>query len=242
MKKINYDKRSQWDEFVSEDTLFIKNIIRKLDIKRVLEIPCSNGRNLNMISDIVDYAIFGDINIQMVDVVKKKINMERKTNCSAMVLDLCDISVLPPHTEIELVLITQQSFQMLKHEQAKTSLLNMKKTGIKYVVIDTYDFLSHAIDLPIYLVENTFFVDSKGMNWVRNSSLILEEKGCVFIRHDYYSAGYSYTTTIELENYSRKEIITLCKQCGFVIGDIFTTYDMSFNESHGRTIILLINI
>lgn len=241
MRKIDYDKRSKWDEFVSEDTLFIQKIIKKLNARTVLEIPCSNGRNLNVICDIVDYAIFGDINKQMVDVVQNKINMEKKSNCCAMVLDLCNLSVLPVHANVDLILITQQSFQLLNREQAQKALLNMRKSGAKYIVIDVYDFLSQAADLPIYLVHDTFFVDENATNWVRKSSLVSGEGGFIYLRHDYYAGDTSYTTTITLENYSRKEIISLCQQCGFVIDDIFTTYDMSFDNKQGRTIILLIN-
>lgn len=241
MRKIDYDKRSEWDEFVSEDTLFIQNIIKKLNARTVLEIPCSNGRNLNVICDIVDYAMFGDINKQMVDVVQNKINMAQKNNCSVMVLDLCDLSILPAIAKVDLILITQQSFQLLNREQAQKALLNMRKSGAKYIVIDIYDFLSQAADLPIYLVKDTFFVDADATNWVRKSSLILGEGGFIYLRHDYFAEDASYTTTLTLENYSRKEVILLCKQCGFVIDDIFTTYNMSFDDKQGRTIILLIN-
>lgn len=241
MRKIDYDKRSEWDEFVSEDTLFIQNIIEKLKVRTVLEVPCSNGRNLDVICDIVDYAIFGDINKQMVDVVQNKINMGGKKNCAAMVLDLCDLSVLPSYANIDLILITQQSFQILNREQAKKALLNMRKSGTKYIVIDIYDFLSQATDLPIYLAKNTFFIDANATNWVRKSSLIAGEGGFIYLRHDYFAEDDSYTTTLKLENYTRKEIISLCKQCGFVIDDIFTTYNMSFDDTQGRTIILLTN-
>lgn len=241
MREIDYDKRSEWNEFVSEDTLFIQNIIKKLNARTVLEIPCSNGRNLNVICDIVDYAIFGDINKQMVDVVQNKINKTQKNNCSAMVLDLCDLSILPAYANVDLILITQQSFQLLNREQAKKALLNMRKSGAKYIVIDIYDFLSQAADLPIYLVNDIFFVDANATNWVRKSSLIPGESGFFYLRHDYFAEAASYTTTLTLENYSRKEVISLCKQCGFVIDDIFTTYNMTFDDKQGRTIILLIN-
>lgn len=241
MRKISYDKRSAWDEFVSEDTLFIQNIIKKLNARTVLEVPCANGRNLNVICDIVDYAIFGDISKQMVAVVQNKINMEQINNCSAMVLDLCNLSVLPSYADIDLILITQQSFQLLNRKQATKALLNMRKSGAKYIIIDIYDFLSQATDLPIYLIKDTFFVDANATNWVRKSSLIPGEGRFIHLRHDYFAENASYTTTLTLENYTREEFVALCKQCGFVIGDIFTTYNLSFNDSQGRTIILLIN-
>lgn len=241
MRIIDYDKRSEWDEFVSEDTDFIKNIIKKLNARTVLEIPCSNGRNLNVICNIVDYAIFGDINNQMVKAIQEKINMAQCNNCSAMVLDLCDLSMLSAYANVDLILIPQQSFQLLDREQAKKSLLNMRKSGAKYIIIDIYDFLSQAIDLPIYLIKDTFFVDANATKWVRKSSLIPEEGRFIHLQHDYFSESASYTTTLTLENYTRKEFIALCKQCGFVIDDIFTTYNMSFHDSQGRTIILLIN-
>lgn len=241
MRKIDYDERSEWNEFVSEDTLFIQNIIKKLNARTVLEVPCSNGRNLNVICDDVDYAIFGDINKQMVDVVQNKINIEQKNNCSAMVLDLCDLSALPAYANVDLILIPQQSFQLLNREQAQKALLNMRKSGAKYIVIDTYDFLSQAPDLPIYLVNDTFFVDANFTNWVRKSSLIPGENGLIYLRHNYFAKDASFTTTLTLENYSRKEIISLCKSYGFVVDDIFTTYNMLFDDKQGRTIILLIN-
>lgn len=241
MRNIDYDKRSEWDEFVSEDTLFIQNIIKKLNARTVLEIPCSNGRNLSVICDIVDYAIFGDINKQMVGVVQRKINIMQKNNCSAMVLDLCDLSILPPYANVDLILITQQSFQLLNRKQAKKALLNMRKSGAKYIVIDIYDFLSQATDLPIYLVNDTYFVDANDTKWVRKSSLVPRGDGCIYLRHDYSAENASYTTTLTLENYSRYEFISLCKQCGYFINDIFTTYNMSFDDKQGRTIIILIN-
>ena len=158
-----------------------------------------------------------------------------------MVLDLCDLSILPAYANVDLILITQQSFQLLNREQAKKALLNMRKSGAKYIVIDIYDFLSQAADLPIYLVNDIFFVDANATNWMRKSSLIPGESGFIYLRHDYFAEAASYTTTLTLENYSRKEVISLCKQCGFVVDDIFTTYNMSFDDKQGRTIILLIN-
>lgn len=241
MRKIDYDKRSEWNEFVSEDTLFIQNIIEMLKVRTVLEVPCANGRNLNVICNFVDYAIFGDINKQMVDVVQNKINMGGKDNCAAVVLDLCDLSVLPIYTNIDLILVTQQSFQMLNREQAKKALLNMRKSGAKYIVIDIYDFLSQATDLPVYLAKDTFFIDGNATNWVRKSSLIPGEGEFIYLHHDYFAEDASYTTTLTLENYTRKEIIELCKQCGFVVDDVFTTYSMSFDDTQGRTIVLLKN-
>lgn len=241
MRTIDYDKRAEWDEFVSEDTLFIQSIIKKLQIRTVLEVPCSNGRNLNVISNIVDYAIFGDINKQMVGVVQGKINKGHKNNCSAMVLDLCDLSTLPAYINVDLILILQQSFQLLNLEQAKKSLSNMRKSGAKFIIIDIYDFLSQATDLPTYLIMDTFFVDKNATRWVRKSSFVLGEDEFIHLRHDYFSENASYTTTLTLKNYTREEFVSLCKQCGFVVGDIFTTYNMSFDDRQGRTIILLIN-
>lgn len=241
MRIIDYDKRSEWNEFVSEDTLFIQNIIKKLKARTVLEVPCSNGRNLNLICNIVDYAIFGDINKQMVEVVQRKINMEYNNNCSAMVLDLCDLSTISTFVNVDLILITQQSFQLLNRKQAMNALLNMRKSGAKYIVIDVYDFLSRATDLPIYLIEDTFFVDANATNWMRKSSLIPGEGRLIYLRHDYFAENASYTTTLTLENYTREEFVALCKQCGFVIDAIFTAYDMSFDNSQGRTILLLSN-
>ena len=241
MRIIDYDKRSEWNEFVSEDTLFIKNIVKKLKSRTVLDIPCSNGRNLDVLCSIADYAIFGDINSQMVKVVQNKINMKQYNHCSSMVLDLCDLSMLSDYANVDLILITQQSFQMLNREQARNALLNMRKSGTKHIVIDIYDFLSQSTDLPIYLIKDISFTDEHATNWVRKSSLIPGNSSFIHLRHDYFAKNRSYTTTLTLENYTRQEFVALCQQYGFVIDDIFTTYNMSFDDSHGRTIVVLIN-
>ena len=73
MNKIDYNDRSKWEEFVSEDTNFIKSIIPALHAQCVLDVPCGNGRSLDVIQPLCERVIFGDINPLMVEEVHKKI-------------------------------------------------------------------------------------------------------------------------------------------------------------------------
>lgn len=241
MKIIGYDERSEWNEFISEDTLFIRMIIGQLKAKTVLDIPCSNGRNLTMLHEIADFALFGDINKHMVKAVQDKIRMGSYRNCLAVNLDLCNLSTLPSYSDIDLILIMQQSFQLLDYEQAKTALSNIRRSGAKYVIIDIYDFLSHATDLPLYLIQDSHFTGADGTEWQRKSSLIKGGSEFVFLRHDYYATYDHRVTTLKLRNYARKEFVAFCEQYGFAVKDVFTSYNMSYQCEHGRTIVLLLN-
>lgn len=239
LKKIDYDVRASFDEFSSEDALFIHKLVHDYSIQSVLDIPCANGRNLPLIDDIVSKAYFADINPWMVKAVQRKILQERRRNCSALVLDMSDLSSIP--FEVDAILIMQQSFQMLADESAEKALLNLKRSKSRIIVIDIYDFLCGSSDLPIFLTTPCVFCDVDNRQWVRNSTVYAVNKSHVNIRHEYRSDCKIYYAEVSLSNYSRDTFLSLCEKCGHIVYDFYTDYTFGKDLSLGRTIIVIKN-
>lgn len=245
MKEIDYNFRAKWDESISEDTGFIETILKNLNIDCILEIPCGNGRNLNLICSNVKYAYFGDINTNMIDAIKKKIIAQGITNGYAMILDLCDLSLFHFTHRLDLILIPQQSFQILNRKQAVKALKSIKATNVKYIILDVYDFLSNASDKPYYLKCCTHFFDG-AIRWIRESSFTINSETRILLHHNYIKENQDifdkkYMTDIILENYSRKDLIKLCIEIGFTVLDVFTSYNLLYDENDGRTLLILMN-
>lgn len=237
MQKIDYSTRALFEEFISEDTSFIKEIIKRNNIHSVLEIPCANGRNLSTIGSAVSNAIFADINPNMIEIVQQKIVSGNWNNCLAKVLDLCDLSNL--EIQVDAILIMQQSFQMISAEQGQKALQNMKKANCKSIIIDVYDFRSKASDTPKYLVSNNSFLDSENRNWIRYSTVLGIRDSWVHIIHKYKSTEETYFAEVKLYNYSRSQLISLCQEAGYHILDYYTDYSFGKNDSLGRTIVVI---
>lgn len=241
MKRINYNIRASFDEFVSEDTDFIIKIIKRLSIESVLEIPCANGRNLSILGPIVNRAIFADINPNMVNIVSKKIRQQNILNCTACLLDLCDLSSLFGQG-IDLIMIMQQSFQMIDISKTESTLKNLYTSGVKYIILDTYDFSLNAIDQPSYLKKEIVFTDSFGQQFIRKSTVSYDNAtDLVLLEHTYKGVNDVYIASVVLQNYSRIDLISRCRKAGFIVKSYYTTYDFSINKEHGRTILLLEN-
>jgi hypothetical protein len=239
MKKINYTTRAFFEEFSSEDTMFIRELIKTLNIQTVLEIPCANGRNLSVIGDVVSSALFADINPNMVKVVQQKITHKKKKNCGALVLDMCDLSDMS--FEVDAILIMQQSFQMLTAESGRKALQNLLYSRCHYIVIDIYDFLCGAPDLPKFLTVDNTFADDENKEWIRHSSVSRSNDNFIYITHEYKSSKEACYAEVDLYNYSRNEFKLLCKRCGHVIFDYYTDYSFGKNPDLGRTIFVIEN-
>jgi SAM-dependent methyltransferase len=240
MKKIDYSVRAYFNEFVSEDSGFIRRLVKDKGIRSILEIPCANGRNLSVIGDIVHSAYFADINPKMVEVVQQKIINEKRTNCKAQILDMCDLSELP--FTVDTILMMQQSIQLLPPDLIKTALANLLKAKCNCIVIDIYDFLSSASDYPKFLQSNNKFIDNDNLVWIRNSSSIADSRhNLIQITHKYKSENSTYFSEATLSNYSRTQFMDLCILCGYTISDYYTDYSFGKNTDSGRTILLLEN-
>lgn len=130
---------------------------------------------------------------------------------------------------------------MLTGEPAKKALLNLKRSRSRVIVIDTYDFLCGASDLPIFLTTPCVFCDADNRQWTRNSTVCAINKFQVNIRHEYRSEHKMYYAEVSLLNYSRDALLSLCKECGHVIYDFYTDYTFGKDLSLGRTIIVIKN-
>jgi len=237
MEKIDYTTRAYFEEFSSEDTDFIHGLIETYGIGSILDIPCANGRNLSVIGDGVALAFFADINPKMADIVQNKISKERRTNCTALVLDMRDLSSLS--FEVDTILIMQQSFQMLSTEEGKKALQNLQKAKYKRIIIDIYDFLKGAEDIPKFLYSPSVFTDNEGRSWIRRSSISCISNNLVYITHEYGSDEKACIAEVSLYNYSRTEFLSLCKECGYTIYDYYTDYSFGKNPAMGRTIFVI---
>ena len=234
MNKIDYNDRSKWEEFVSEDTNFIKSIIPALHAQCVLDVPCGNGRSLDVIQPLCERVIFGDINPLMVEEVHKKIQKRGYENCEVIVIDLCDLSNIKIYQERNLLLIMQQSIQLLNRDQIQMFFENIKRSAIKNFVIDIYDFESKASDVPQYLRQPT-------VRWNRKSEIIKTSPKAVILNHHYSSIYGKKEASITLQNYTRSEFMHLCKINGFRLVKLYSRYDLTYFDADGRSIFLIEN-
>lgn len=239
MKKIDYTERAYFEEFMSEDNFFIKKIIKKYQINSALEIPCANGRNLDVIANSVKYAYFADINLNMLRIIDQKIYKMKYSNCKAMKLDMKDLSNFL--FSVDAIFIMQQAFQMLSYEDALIALTNFRKTNCKYIIIDFYDFKCGCTDWPKFLTSTTHFIDSENRLWERSSLIKNIDERIITIIHNYKASSNLFYAEVQLTNFSRNEIIDECVKRGFIVSKIYTTYNCEINLNHGRTIIILYN-
>lgn len=237
MRKIDYSDRAFFEEFISEDTDFIRETIKQYGIRSALEIPCANGRNLSVIGSNVANAIFADVNPKMIEIVQRKIVDGNWKNCSAMILDLCDLSNFLFH--VDAVFIMQQAFQMISIEQGKVALQNLKKTKCERIIIDTYDFRCKTSDRPRFLMSNNSFLDSEDREWTRYSSILSIKDNWVHIIHTYKSIEEICYAEVKLFNYSRSQLISLCKEVGYHILDYYTDYSFGKDNRLGRTVVII---
>ena len=238
MKEISYSRRASFDEFESEDSAFLRQLIKRLNIHSALEIPCANGRNVDVLGNTLSKVYFADINASMVTAVHDKIVKGQKQNCKALVMDLIEVSAFP--YEVDAIFIMQQAFQMLSFDSGKKALLNLYGARYRYLVIDIYDFLCEASDLPYYLHSDKTFVDSANTIWTRHSFIVERESNQINLRHEYASKNETLYTNISLQNYSRGAFITLCEECGYRISDYYSNYRFGKCLNLGRNVFILV--
>lgn len=115
----------------------IPELLKRLEIKSVLDAPCGD---LNWMSQLE----LNEINYVGVDIVKRLIK-ENKLKYPGKIFIVADITKDNlPYTDL---VICRDCFIHLSNNQIKAAIKNFRKSGTKYLLTNSYNFIDSNVDI-----------------------------------------------------------------------------------------------
>lgn len=199
MKEITYKERANFyfeETFSDLDHCFLKKIMQVYSIKSVLDIPCGAGRNLDILANNSNEALFCDIEIEMINQVKKRILSNNYSNCRAFNGDIFNYNL---DEKVDMTIIMRQALQLFEPEKIKYIIDNVIKNTSKILVIDLYSF-SHknAVgQIPEYLKDKTKVFRFNNQTIVRKTELKDFSKR-ILVKNIYCAGNEKWNTQFKL--------------------------------------------
>ncbi len=244
MKKINYNERANfYDSEVSKDNKifnFLEQLSKKLNIKRVINCPCASGTYILDFSSIFEYNYFVDIDNEMLNKVKEKINKYNISNVKTLNINIKNLDSI--NKECDCIIMLNQGLQFINIEEFQR-LLN--KLNISYLILDLFDFKKDG--------KLTYFNSNKKDNHYLTRSFKIEDKNIkrynkhklidnkIYFIYDYYINNIKeYTTTFELHNYELENISNTIKNSKYELYKIYGDYNFNkISNDDGHYILIL---
>lgn len=204
---ITYDERARfyYEETYSEiDHYFIKEIIKRYSIKSACDIPCGAGRNLDLLAQNCQHAMFGDFEINMVNQVKKKIENYNLKNCISFVADINNYCL---NEKVDMTIVMRQALQLFSPERMRCIIENLIANTSNIIVLDTYYFGENLIEGegPEYLREKVKVFCFNNKTIVRTSSVDMIDDG-ILVNYTYTMEQDKWQTHFKLYNINPKYI------------------------------------
>lgn len=239
MKKINYDERADfYDLEVPKDNKvvsFLEQISKTLNIKRVVDCPCASGIYILDFSNIFEFNYFVDIDNEMLNKVKEKINKYNISNVKTLNLNINNLDLL--NEKSDCIIMLNQGLQYINIEEFQ-SFLN--RLNINYLVLDLFDFKKDG--------KLTYFNSNKKDNYYLTRKFKIKDKNIkrynkhrlidnkIYFKYNYYiNNNKEYTTEFELNNYELEKISNIIKNSKYELYRGYGDYDfkeISNNEGH----------
>lgn len=244
MKKINYDERADfYDLEVPKDNKiasFLEQISKKLNIERVVNCPCASGIYILEFSNIFKYSYFTDIDNEMLNKVKEKINGYSISNVKTLNLNINNLDSL--NGKSDCIIMLNQGLQYININEFQ-SLLN--RIDINYLILDLFDFKKDG--------ELTYFNSNKKDNYYLTREFKIKDKNVkrynkhklidnkIYFKYDYYiNNKKKYTTEFELNNYELEDISNIIKNSNYELYRIYSNYDFKeVSNKKGHYILIL---
>ena len=244
MKKINYDERADfYDLEAPKDNKiasFLEQISKKLNIERVVNCPCASGIYILEFSNIFKYSYFTDIDNEMLNKVKEKINRYSISNVKTLNLNINNLDSL--NGKSDCIIMLNQGLQYININEFQ-SLLN--RIDINYLILDLFDFKKDG--------ELTYFNSNKKGNYYLTREFKIKDKNVkrynkhklidnkIYFKYDYYiNNKKKYTTEFELNNYELEGISNIIKNSNYELYRIYSNYDFKeVSNKKGHYILIL---
>jgi SAM-dependent methyltransferase len=124
----------------SSDHVFLKQVVRAVEPRHLLEIPCGSGRNILPLLEAAQRRVtFMDLAETMVRQAGTRIPVRDRERARAVVGDLRSLGVI---NEFDLVICPREAFQLLPRSEAAQALRSMAAsiTSDGLIVIDLFNF------------------------------------------------------------------------------------------------------
>ena len=245
MKKIDYNERANiYDlEVTKADNIiiFLNEISKKLNVKRVINCPCASGIYISDFANIFEYSYFADINNKMLEEINKKIIKYKFSNIEPINLNINELDIL--NGKSDCIVMLNQGLQYIEIENFKNLL---DKINTNYIVIDLFDFtkkgkltyFNSCEDENKYYLTRYFKVNNNNIKRY-NKYKIINNKICFKYKY-YINNKEEYTTEFELYNYKYKDVNNIINQSKYEIYNVYGDYDFeNYSEEGGHYILVL---
>lgn len=179
MKEITYSDRAYfyYEETYSDiDHSFLRDIIQLYSINSVLDIPCGAGRNLNMLAQSCELAMFCDIEDNMVYQVKNRIKTSNLRNCRCFRADINNYHL---QDKVDMTIVMRQALQLFPPGKINSILENLLFNTSKILILDIYNFKQNTKtgQIPEYLQEKVRVFKFNNQTITRNLELEILDEG-----------------------------------------------------------------
>lgn len=207
MKEITYKDRAKfyYDETYSDvDHEFLKNTISRYSIKSILDIPCGAGRNLKMLAKNCDFAVFCDIEKNMVDQIQMEIEKNKYNNCQSFCSDILDFKL---KNKVDMTIVMRQALQLFSPGKMYRIIDNLLLNTSKIIILDLYCFSEHNKkgQVPEYLKNTNKEFLFNNNKVIRTLSLEKKIEGTL-VKYNYKLEKEEWTTQFKLFDINPKLI------------------------------------
>ncbi len=239
MKKVDYNERAYfYDLEVSKDNRivnFLEQISKKINIEIVVNCPCASGIYILDFSNIFKYSYFIDIDNEMLNKVKDKINKYSISNVKTLNLNINNLDLL--NGKNDCIIMLNQGLQYIDINEFQ-NLLN--RLNINYLILDLFDFKKEGQltyfnsnkDNDYYLTRK-FKIKNKDIKRY-NKHRLIDNK--VYFKYNYYiNNNKEYTTEFKLNNYEFEDIKNIIKNSKYELYKKYGDYnfkEISSNKGH----------
>ena len=254
-KITGYPERAKYYdlEFNSIEDKEIINYFLSLGVKRVLEIPCGSGRNLDWLAKTEKETIFADLSPEMVAIVNLKIkNLSFNHRAVAVCADIVSYA---DEKKFDLILVPREAIQLLSPDDLSKAVLNLKNNlsdnGILYLDFAVLDvnLISDRRNLPKYIRDQGGYYsldidyNSESLSFKRwHKSIFGDGKLNVDFRYEILDGKeeLKYSSSIDLISYDYDCLWELFKKIGLSKIKVYGDYDMKpYDSKSGRMIFIL---
>lgn len=203
MKEITYSDRAcfYYEETYSDiDHSFLRDMIQLYSINSVLDIPCGSGRNLSMLAQSCELAMFCDIEDNMVYQVDDRIKNSNLKNCTCFRADINNYHL---QDKVDMTIVMRQALQLFPPEKINSILENLLSNTSKILILDIYNFKQNTKigQIPEYLQEKVRVFKFNNQTIIRNLELEVLDEG-IMVNYIYQTSKNKWKTQFKLYDLS----------------------------------------
>ena len=255
MEKISYSERSRWYQFETYDpnqNSFLHTLMSQNNWKNPVIIPCSSGKNLQVLSSVSQSVMAYDIDTEMIIQAKRLVLAQNLKNVKINYGSLLDFDI-PQHSDV--IFILNEALQMFSPRSNDYSQIlgNISKKYYGSLVLELYDFHNDKArdSLRYYSYKRngeivrdlTFICDNKSITRFHKSFRTDEGVRVIYYYKCVNMANMTVTwkkTSFELFDINSQQLVDLISLKNNVLVNVYTSYTFAKNPiEHGKKVIVL---